>query len=793
MEDVYINDRRQFSAKAVTREQELKQGRKRRRSFRQYLADLIIKSLIAAALLCIDFSLFAEAGSYSLFSENRVFNPEALYIIVGIVASTFILMYLLSFSKFLQNLLTTAAFGFFLFAVFNQFALFDKGSFLYGTFGQFFNDDIAASLLSSSHFILIGFLTFLFLLFMLLTRRSTQGYFMGILIFTLGGIISEAYFNPVVHNFRTVYEPVPGLTPQTENATGKNKNFIFLTFPGLTSYHNLHDFMSASSSPLKNQYNEKIQSAIDNMLGFYTQNNFTLYSGAYIVDSDPFLNLTAALNPGNVSKDPQDYTLSNVLLNSYWDFNDIVTPTLYLKENKLFETFQKNKYQINVYQTRGLETCYVNNRLAVNKCVAKENLPIDFEQFGYSEIEKTALLFTQWIESSGLISNFNPLYQGLNFISDSLKPVNFSTNEFYVVNSFKTFDLLSRDIAAASGRNAFFATIDLPSDLYIYDSFCRIKPFSKWESAQNETWFNNNNVMNKREAYAEQMSCLYGQLEHFIQNLSNAGQLDNSVIVIQGLNNPSRFTVTSPGDAFGQFKGTRQITMAIFDPLKNKAQINNEMCSAPALLKSYLYKKYHCTPFEGLKMDSSTKEEISKKASEEEISPKTIATSLPNFLNWYQQWADANKVENNLSNLVIPTENIATHQTENAVVKEIKPEAETEIKPVAEVPEAMATEELPPEEKNASLSAAMNAAPVTDEETETEAVQTEEETIKVPAELSNAKTPEEKKAAFRALAEKTVDNTTGKKNATLPEALPEELKTEGTDVIPPFLDEDDAS
>lgn len=192
-------------------------------------------------------------------------------------------------------------------------------------------------------------------------------------------------------------------------------------------------------------------------------------------------------------------------------------------------------------------------------------------------------------------------------------------------------------------------------------------------------------------------------------------------------------------------------------------------------------------------MDSSTKEEISKKASEEEISPKTIATSLPNFLNWYQKWADANKVENNLSNLVIPTENIATHQTENAVEKEIKPEAETEIKPVAEVPEAMATEELPPEEKNASLSAAMNAAPVTDEETETEAVQTEEETIKVPAELSNAKTPEEKKAAFRALAEKTVDNTTGKKNATLPKALPEELKTEGTDVIPPFLDEDDAS
>ena len=44
-------------------------------------------------------------------------------------------------------------------------------------------------------------------------------------------------------------------------------------------------------------------------------------------------------------------------------------------------------------------------------------------------------------------------------------------------------------------------------------------------------------VSKRKQAYADQVNCLYGNLQKFIKQLDVMGELENTTIVIQGLNN----------------------------------------------------------------------------------------------------------------------------------------------------------------------------------------------------------------------------------------------------------------
>ena len=99
--------------------------------------------------------------------------------------------------------------------------------------------------------------------------------------------------------------------------------------------------------------------------------------------------------------------------------------------------------------------------------------------------------------------------------------------------SFKTLDVLLEDIEKDKGNRAYFVFLDIPSDMYVYDQFCRLKPQSQWLTMENYKWVNNKNVFEKRIAYQEQFSCMIGKLEQFILQLKEK-QLDkNTVVVLQ--------------------------------------------------------------------------------------------------------------------------------------------------------------------------------------------------------------------------------------------------------------------
>lgn len=756
MEDIIIDDRRQLSAKAVTREQEQNRTKRRRRSMGQYWVDFFLSALLTGLFISIDFTMFAGAGSYSLFSSSQHLNPEAFYIFAAIFGISLAVCWLFSFYRWMQNLVPAAAFGFLIFAIFNQFALFDKGSFLASSLGAVFNNSLAQVFITSSHLITAFAAAVILWIFLVRARRSTQAYFVGVVLLSWAGLVSDAYFNPISRSFKTRYEPFKTAAA----APVKNedsKRFIYLAFPGLGSYAGLEQLISLKSS--QRQYNEAIQTAQNSMLGFYTNNNFNFYPHAYISQSTPFLNMTETFNPVNFNKNPSEYTLNNVLLKSFWDFNAVADSKIYLKDNKLFDSFRKNNYALKVYQSRGIETCYVNNELAVSKCVAKANLPMNFNGTSFTTLQKTVLLMAQWLESAGVADDFSSLTPMFKLIAsgNNVPAMDFSTTRLYVADAPKTLELILRDIKTESSDSAYFAQIDLPSDLYIYDSYCKLKPMAEWIGSGATK-----DLTAQKQAYAEQTACLFGQLENFIQQLAAAGKLDSSVIVIQGLSAPE-FGTVQPSDTFEKIKATQLVTMAIHDPLQSNYQIHNEVCLAPAILKSYLYKKVSCQPFDKLPMVPVLQKEIAAKFAQNTLSNAEITAAINNFISWYAGWAEANQVSNSL--------------TTSAVAVEIEPAPAEEIKEAPEVPQV---EELAPESQSETIAAAAQKDNI--DETATPTQPTDE----LPLESQSATQPEQP-ADINPEEILKIDSTIELKVKVIDAEEPTPAQPQPDDVIPPFV------
>ena len=52
----------------------------KKRSVGQYLFDVIVKTILCASVISVDFTLFANSGNYDLFFTSPLGNLEAIYI-----------------------------------------------------------------------------------------------------------------------------------------------------------------------------------------------------------------------------------------------------------------------------------------------------------------------------------------------------------------------------------------------------------------------------------------------------------------------------------------------------------------------------------------------------------------------------------------------------------------------------------------------------------------------------------------------------------------------------------------
>lgn len=605
----------------------------KKRSVGQYLFDVIVKTILCASVISVDFTLFANSGNYDLFFTSPFGNLEAIYIYVGIAVVSFILMFIASFVRPLENITLSAVFALFVVAVINQFAAFDKKSGLLLIFDGVFSYDVNIILYQHAHMIM-SIIVFLIVWIILsfLNRRFMLCITLGVCA-VLGWLISEAYMHPDIKYFNEV-AGLPNL--KKENV---GENIIFLSFNDLTSINNLKNMNDGK------QKIEALDKAYKNAVGFYKTNNFTLYPNALVEHSDDaFLNLILSYNADDLNKKAKDVVSESINIDNYFNFKSVQPEKIYLRTNGLYEMLRKKDYKINVFQTRGADTCYVDNELIASSCNEKMNLPITLTGEHDTTFDKLVVLLSQWIESTGLVSSVNPLLKILeyagDFIPNEFQPKNVVLSKVYSYNSTKIFDKLIETIDKLSGNQAYFAVIDLPSDNFVYDEFCNIKPLANWSGAKKSD-YSKESISDRKRAYAEQLNCLYGSLQKFMNQLEAMGLLENTTIIIQGLNNPLDLS-SKQLEYYKQIQNKRQVTFAIKKTDGEPEDIDYSVCSVPEIINSVFFSKKNCKNFDVLKTSDKNIESIKKTISDEKLSDSDIESSVKSFNDWYASWSTAN-------------------------------------------------------------------------------------------------------------------------------------------------------
>lgn len=287
--------------------------------------------------------------------------------------------------------------------------------------------------------------------------------------------------------------------------------------------------------------------------------------------------------------------------------------------------------------------CKVNNETVVNRCVEKNSMPIDFDGMDLSLEQKIEILVAQWIESMGLFEDFSYSYSLLRpFVDVETFPVvGISYKNIDIKNSLDILDRLAKDVDSDTGNRAYFVNLNMPGDTFIYDEYCRVKPIEKWQNKNDQPWVRMISNNEKRKAYAEQLRCVYGALEKFMSALQQSEAGKKSVVVIQGMSGINGMVPLNEKGFLKELKNRKYVDMAIKDPLKSDFKVAHDICSAPNILKQYLYRKGKCPELQEFNLHADAARDFANSLHSLTIDEASIDTAKKNFDAWYQGWQKA--------------------------------------------------------------------------------------------------------------------------------------------------------
>lgn len=679
MVDIRVDDDpRKQSARQLRKKDDEKKGR----GLGGFLFDLIMKSLLMTIVLSIDFTLFANAGTYNLFNSYGSLSLEAIFIYAGIAALSLIVMFLSMLIIPIENLVLSAVFAVTGIAIINQFALFDKQSGLIILFGEWLSNDVNVILYKYSYWIMAGIMFVISYIIIHILKRSLLFYFTLALAGLCGWVISEAYFNSAKPLFKQLAAQPAKMGAEV------GKNLVFLALNDFVSINNLRNLKETTSVATN------ADKAFNNALGMLTENNFTIYPNV-IIDrgSQAFTNLTKFYNADvdNVQED-----LSTITQDSYFDFGILHPETQYLTQSSLFESLKKQGYEINAYQIGGMDICKLGNGQLVDSCYEKINYPLIIQSDKASLVDRIVLMVSQWIVSTGLVNNVNPVLEIAKYAVDGVKPYSFYVNKLNSLNSFAVFDMILSDMERKGGNQAYFAVVDLPSETFVYDDFCTLKPINQWISKDNIPMAQTM-MINRQNAYFDQTSCLYGYLNKFMKQLAITGMDSNTTIIIAGLNMPSLFENPQESDLYRSLQSSQQIGFAIKSPKSSKYSFDYKVCEAKDILGSYFFGKKQCKDLSVFKTTNKNLEHIKKEINIDMFNEKIINSAKKYFNKWFIDWArNRNYIPRDTSddvpNMGSKEDNEPVElSTPSVTTKEIQDEPEDKLESIAKV--ASQTEE----------------------------------------------------------------------------------------------------
>lgn len=580
--------------------------------------DKLMRCLYIFLLFAIDFAMFIYSINGRLL-ENGTVNQAVLVILGGIFCLALVLILLCSFSKNLQNavcgictMLVTVAF-------FYQFGVGDVDNFIEKWLNQH------ASWLT---------------IFCLIPAPWMVGLFLGILVFFIFRFSDAILFVTLVLLFssaigiqrneflKTAHTEYDEVKTFSNKVAGREDNMVYLFIPKLPSYQFLNSIKDPDFRDLR-----------DLLIGFFAVNNFELYPNAFVQKTDAMSNIIDIFNQ-------VDYTSTTSASRGYaefinhWNFIHGGLDILSLEDNKLYSYLKSSGFRLSTYSMPGFDFCMTSGDFNTDRCVVKGYKTVALYDHKASLEQNVYGLLGEWVMSlksrdlnsvARMLINMSPL-KNMKILAENRRVT--------LEGSVTLFDKLADDVKRDANGVFYAAYADLPSDVFIYDEFCQVKPRREWVALKDNSLYSGG-IDEKRKAYVEQTKCLIGKLQEYMETI--APKLRTTDVIVQGVS-PVSELAGMLGDQYSRFVAENLVTLAIRKKQNPKFLINANICLASDFTKTYINYQDFCYSLDDklrLPVDErfSLRQNLINNAI---IRHGTIFNIIGNFRDWYQLYKEKN-------------------------------------------------------------------------------------------------------------------------------------------------------
>ena len=585
------------------------------------LRDKIFRSLYIFLLIAIDFVMFVYSINGRLF-EGGSFNQAIGTILGSVLAVSFAIIFCLSFSRTLQNVVCAVVTILVTVIFFNQFALFNVGNFLETWLKGVANWLTFICIIPSSW--IIGLLLGAIIFF---AFRYSDAILFVTLVLMFSAVIGVQK-NEMIKKAPSEYTEVKSLAGAGSGSKSQS-NIVYLMVPKLPSYQFLNSMDDLAFRDLR-----------DLLLGFYAVNKFEIYPNAFVQNTDTMENLIDIFNQ-------VDYTSSTSANRGYaeylnkWDFVHGGLEKLSLEDNQLFDYLKKNGYGVSMYAMPQFDFCLKGGEFSTNRCVVKGYKTVSLVDKNTTTERNVYALLGEWILSiknrdlnslGKMFLNMSPL-KGYRVLSENRRVA--------IEGADQLLDRLSSDFTHDKGDQAYLAYVDLPSDVFIYDEFCNIKPRKNWVALKDNTVFAGK-LDEKKQAYIEQTKCLIGKMQEYMDEVVKQKKIANTNIFIQGVST-IRELAPRTTDKYNQFVTDKLVNLAVRRGENPRFLINANICLASDFTKSLVRYQDYCYTLDDMKMKKDEVFSMKKNL----INNAVIRSNrISNIVEGYHAWYDLYKTKN---------------------------------------------------------------------------------------------------------------------------------------------------
>lgn len=585
-------------------------------------ADKMMRVIYMFLIMALDFILFVYSINGKLI-ENGELNPAIMYIFAGMFAISFTLIFALFFSKDLQNIVCALLTLVMVVAFYNQFALFNVDNFIETWLEKHMSWLSFIAIVPSSWLVGLFCAVIIFFAF----RFSITLYFVTIVLL-LSSVVGVKSIEFADVDKKEYYN----LKDMAKSAKGKtDHSIIYFMIPELPSYHFLSNLKNSDFRELR-----------DLMIGFYANNDFEIFPNAFVEKDDAMSNIVDIYNQ-------VDYTSTSSANRGYaeiihdWNFRHGTLDLYGLEFNELYDALKKdNGYNISTYSAPEFNLCYKKDDLYSDRCVVKNYKVVSLYDKNSTLEKNIYALLGEWVLS---LKN-----RDLKFVAKTLIDMSNLKNmkvlsenrRVSIEGSKKIFDIVSKDYIKDGTGGVYMVYVDLPSDIYIYDEYCNLKPRKEWVAIKDNSLYSGG-IDNKRKAYVEQTKCLLGKLQSFITDIKSDKKFAKTDIIIQGVSNIKELSDMQAG-RYSNFVKDRLVNLAIRKGRVPKFLINANICLASDFTKSILRYQDYCYTIDNMKMSSEEMFSLKQNLiNNSVIRGSKISNIAINYREWYADFKNKNE------------------------------------------------------------------------------------------------------------------------------------------------------